>query len=299
VAVLVAAVLLFSTGARKKERGDYPFLIRNDIRVTKGGGRSAAWMPDSRRFVFLEDHKDTVRMWLGGPDRTGALVLLEGDISLPAVSGDGKIAYVRRSGSTSEIMQLTVGGEPAKILDVKGTVTSLSWSPDGKYLAYCYFERNSSGKIAVYNFAEKESKEGPVRDATECAWSPDGGRLAIVRTNRLFGSRLILAPVKDGRLRNPDEKGVITQELIKSKSDRFCHPTWAPNGAHIAFALRRENGRSDIAVFDLKKSRRRLFTFDGAANDEPSWSPDGLSILFTSRKAGRTIDLWKISIRYR
>ena len=60
-------------------------------------------------------------------------------------------------------------------------------------------------------------------------------------------------------------------------------PSWAPDGARIAFVSNRNGGNYQIYVMDTNGKNMRRLT-DGAYDWSPAWSPDGQWIAFHSKR---------------
>jgi len=72
--------------------------------------------------------------------------------------------------------------------------------------------------------------------------------------------------------------------LVQLTSDGVnSEPTWAPDGARIAFV--RNQGGTDIYVMNADGSNVVRRTFDGRSSS-PAWSPDGTRIAFSSLRDG-------------
>ena len=109
------------------------------------------------------------------------------------------------------------------------------------------------------------------------AWSPDGQRLAFVRTSGLW-------------IMNGDG----TRQRILARAHNPGFPTWSPNGRRIAFLFRDGPGYAvALAVVNADGSGlRKLAAADPSVvwpNGRLSWSPDGSWIAFTGGRSMRIV----------
>jgi len=100
----------------------------------------------------------------------------------PVVSSDGStLAYLLKD-QIWTIDFKNPDAKPAQLLHTRGTPTSLTWSPDGKSLAFVS-HRNDHSFIGVYSFAGKTLRylEPGTEKDIEPAWSPDSLSVAFIR----------------------------------------------------------------------------------------------------------------------
>jgi Tol biopolymer transport system component len=112
------------------------------------------------------------------------------------------------------------------------------------------------------------------------AWSPDGARLAFVRTSANLGSRIYLL----------DAGGARPRPLTAATDTSVSDPAWSPDGRRIAFVRRTQNDgttESAIVVAEVDGGGQQVLrreTGDAKARNsltEPAWSPDGTRIAYT------------------
>ncbi|HEV8564243.1 MAG TPA: hypothetical protein VGR41_04975 [Actinomycetota bacterium] len=103
------------------------------------------------------------------------------------------------------------------------------------------------------------------------AWSPDGGRIALVRTEG--DTNEIDVMNADGTNRIP---------IVSGTGGNQRPFTWSPDGTQIAFvAVGPESW--DIRVIGADGSdNQKIFGQDGVWSEGPVWSPDGTQIAFSS-----------------
>ena len=224
----------------------------------------------------------------------------------PAFSPDGtKIAYIQVKNccvdeETADVyVESWDGSDRTPITTDTKPKFGVTWSPDGKQLAYGYY--NGGFRVAVVNadgtgahdvatgenpswspdgtrIAYDDSKfhifvanaDGSnahqIADGEKPAWSPDGTRIAFDDKDDGFTVRL------DGSDRQPVASGLT--ELA-----------WSPDGTQLAGAA-----RAGILVFPASGGTatqvRGTRRFDG----NPSWSSDGTRIVFDSLRNDLDLD---------
>ncbi|KAF7598646.1 MAG: Tol-Pal system beta propeller repeat protein TolB [Candidatus Dactylopiibacterium carminicum] len=186
-----------------------------------------------------------------------------------------RIAYVEKRGSRYQLMVADYDGEnavPALILNEP--IISLSWSPDGKRLAYVSFEKRkpvvyvstlaTGARTVLANY--KGSNSAP-------AWSPDGQQLALTLTRDGHSQIYLVNANGSGLRRLTNSSGIDTE------------PFFSPDGSMLYFTSDR-GGSPQIYRQPLAGGEAQRVSFNGAYNVTPRISPDGKTLVYVSRNDG-------------
>jgi Tol biopolymer transport system component len=166
--------------------------------------------------------------------------------------------------------------------------SALTWSPDGKYLA---FVAGSQSRDVLYVSDVDEGRiVRKVKNEFDAvmypAWHPSEDLIAVVA-------------VRDGRsdLYLVDAEGSF--ERLTNDTWDEKEPKWHPDGKSLVFASDRANpvvltaapdpsGFGNYGIYDMDiESRRITRVVDTWGNDgQPTWSPDGERLLFISDRGG-------------
>lgn len=166
------------------------------------------------------------------------------------------------------------GYNPRSMLDAPQPIMSLSWSPDGKRIAYVSFEKRHAG-IYVQSVSTGDRQlisEFPGINGAP-AWSPDGKKLALVLS-------------KSGAP-NIYTLDINSRALTQLTNDFYINtePAWSPNGQHLLFTSNRSGG-PQVYQIDLKNKAVSRITFDGDYNARPAYTPDGNHIALIHKVSG-------------
>jgi Tol biopolymer transport system component len=212
-----------------------------------------AWSPDGRKIAF-------VRM------------VYDNYISCCVVTED--IVIATASGAVQRVLTGTHrvnGAEPWFSRGGREGWGTLTWSPDGRRIAYGGGGGNSGQpQIWVIN-ADDSGLPVRVSDGTQWeispAWSPDGSRIALQRNGHLFTmspTGADVRPVGDG----------LTGDAL---------PDWSPDGRRLA-TVRTEGGSSGIAIIDANTGAT-LIRLASGLQQSPVWSPDGTRVAYMQPEA--------------
>jgi dipeptidyl aminopeptidase/acylaminoacyl peptidase len=126
----------------------------------------------------------------GEPRRLG-----EGHSPAVCPTGDS-VAYILKG--QVWLGELTGGDQPQQLIHARGTARSLSWSPDGRLLAFVS-DHGDHSFIGLFSLATKSlSYVEPSTDRdSDPVWSPDGRKLAFLRTPSTPDS-LLFGPKRTG-----------------------------------------------------------------------------------------------------
>ncbi len=244
--------------------------------------------------------------------------LLSSSLQVPA---EPVLSYVVEQTGTAEIYCVdTAGNIIRRIKTDVPQMSSLSWSPDGRSVAY---QSNHEGppNIYVMDMRNKDSRRLTNHQGRNLrpAWSPNGKWIAFVSDR--VGEYLDVYRINtDGsnlrRLTNqghnwepdwsPDSQWIAFNSTQDRRTGLYIMTadgrgkrqlrsgvltsagcTWSPNGKQIAFATgrERENG-VNIRVLDTDGDNSRKLTRVGELSlaTHPAWSPDGAWIAYSLKK---------------
>jgi tricorn protease len=160
-------------------------------------------------------------------------------------------------------------GDLRQITDGPARDRNVSYSPDGKWIAYV---SDRSGREEIYVSAVDGAGE-PQKltdlDALKFAyaWSPDSAQIAYTSS--------------DDRLRLVTVASRETKELSASRYGNVGAPAWSPDGKWVAFSKPDITRTTDIFLVPAAGGEEKKVTFESFSEANPRFSPDGRKLFFT------------------
>ena len=192
-----------------------------------------------------------------------------------------KIAYVRElMEGKKKRYQLEIsdydGGMPKVLLVQNEPLTSLSVSPNGRFLSYVSFEKHKSSMM-LYDLKEKRVDTLPSYPGVNgmVAWSPDSKKVAMSLS--ISGSmQLYVMDI---------ESKVVSK--VTSSSHIEVDPVWSKDGKSIYFASHRGAEGVQIYKVHVASGEMRRISEVGHYNVSPSLSEDEGAMVYLSRVDSR------------
>jgi Tol biopolymer transport system component len=192
-----------------------------------------------------------------------ALVLANARLAAePASRGEGRIAFTYGESGAEHPSQLAVmdaDGKNRRALPIDDVHGGLSWSPDGRSIAFGLIAFKGRDGIYTINVDSRKYRR-VVRNGLLPDWSPNGRSIAFER-----GGDIWVFNLNDRRQRR----------IVRHGSS----PSWSPDARKLAFVR-----GNDLWVLELAGKKERRLVRNGAACPNcgaASWSPDGRQIAFS------------------
>jgi Tol biopolymer transport system component len=259
-----------------------------------GRENSPAFSPDGRQMVFAwdggtEGATSDVYVKLIGAGDPVRLTNTETEEINPVFAPDGKtIAFVRVFPDHNEIISIpALGGGERKIYE-KASYASLSFSPDGKFLAHANLDL-SEGEAGIFTInlatGEKSRLTTPALPAVDHTprFSPDGKSLAFIRYFGSFHREIFVLPAEGGEPRQ-----------ITSDDVRIYGLAWNADSQKIFCTSFRETGQLNLWQISLSGDEPQLIPTGGRGLQSLAISPNGRTIAFVDETEDENI--WEIEI---
>ena len=229
-----------------------------------------AWSPDGGWIAFVSERGGDRDLWVVREDGTGPQSLTRGIYRHRRPLYDVDREFIEGLG-----------------------YYMLSWSPDGKKLAFTSIRRDGKGDIAILSVHPPVAgpKQESVPDFLQLvesrmtdddgwelfpSWSPDGGEIAYIQTlGQGFSDIWVM-----------DSDGKARKKLTTKPFTKYFEPSFNPDGKSLLF-FSDSSGNDDIWSMDANGRNLRRLTNDPAADYHPSWSPDGAQVAFISKRSGK------------
>jgi WD40 repeat protein len=270
------------------------------------------WSPDSnllairagwqRKKVFILDvisGKQT-REWDGGPDLGSSSAMAWDPTSQKLATCLGNPPHIG-------IWNVATGQEALALDQPVLGLRRLTWSPDGRRLAY------QVEQARIYDFATRRATELP-GSAEELVWNLDGSRLALVGNGSFssrFGSRSVsYYDAANGTAIGGEERAAFPDPGamraapggVEGQNYQIQSVAWSDLGMRAAATAMAYPGMGMIVVWDIKTGKPLLTLgqiYDALADRAKvarlvSWSPDGRSLATLSGESNSDaqISIW-------
>jgi Tol biopolymer transport system component/predicted Ser/Thr protein kinase len=332
VAAATVAIWHFRSTSQEPARPLNPVPLTSYL----GSETYPSFSPDGKQVAFSWDgeKQDNFDIYVklldaGPPDR---LTSNPADDLCPAWSPDGRrIAFYRRTRDSLAIYSVSSrGGSERKLGDVTfldqpwRVGHQLSWSPDGRFLAF-EDKESAEGRYSIFllSIATREKRRLPIVATGPLhhigpAFSPDGQSLAFFGTAGVNSGDFYVASVAGGEAKRLTSDGQLTaglawtadgREIVFSSARAGERSLWrisaaggtpehlgALGGVALLPAISRQGGRllyvqrvseTNIWRFDAHgRSPPRRFIASTRDDENPQYSPDGERIVFVSNRSG-------------
>ena len=259
-----------------------------------GSVLSIAWSPDGKR-VAITAVSQGVQIYnaatgklldtypangqASSSTKTGASILSGGSGAMAtAWSPDGTMMATSFFGSYGTSVQVWNTATNKLVYNYTGNadvVGSLSWSPDGKYIASASYD----GSTQIWNARTGQKKhdfENNQRQLSQAVWSPDGKTIAYIINDQVkvvdpFSGKVLMTH------NGPHDKYGLTDL------------TWSPDGKSIASA------GDHIELWSVATGKTYYtFTRNPSVIRVLTWSPNGQLIVSTDSPgiSSSTIQVW-------
>jgi len=242
--------------------------------------------PDGRRVAFVVTMLSEVRdeylstIWIvdvaGGEPRQFTRGSRRD--TAPRWSSDGQwLAFVserEKKGKGQLYVMPADGGEPVRLTDLRPGVTSPAWSPDGQWLAFV----SRVGGWEEPTDEDERDRSKPPRIIDILRYKSNGVGFVYDRPQQIF-----VVPAAGGPVRQ------LTEGSFENH-----HPTWAPDGQHVAFVSARhderdEDSAADIYTVPVGGGAARQITRTMGPVSWPVYSADGRTVAYIGHAHARAV----------
>jgi serine/threonine protein kinase/Tol biopolymer transport system component len=225
-----------------------------------------------------------------GPPQFERLTL-SGSISDIILSPDGKyVGYVAKEGGkdTIHISELSTTSDLRIAAASNEGYSGLSFSPDGTYV---YYLQNQAEAGTLYRVSKLGGGQRKILENvnTRVTFSPDGGRIAFVRSNHNGEPADLITSQSDGT----DPRVLVKR--TRSETDFFLSdvhgagPAWSPDGARLAcptFSLaRNQEMKTNLEIVDVERGgAQRINKKSWAGISRVVWLADGSGLVVATQE---------------
>lgn len=230
--------------------------------------------------AFVIAQSDDERLPIGTPRQLTSGPAWEAE---PALSPDGNlVAYASDERGNADIWLVDArGGTPLRLTDDVAQDRSPSWFPDGSALA---FASDRGGAWGIWKVARLGGSATPVvADAIDPAISPDGGRIAFVRTLSNGEMAVFVAPLDDA----------TQARRLTTSADGLWEvrrPAWSPDGAELVY-----EDFANLWRVRVDGGSATKMTSGNTNDSRPAWSSRGGHVFFSSSRSGTTA-IWRLGL---
>ena len=239
--------------------------------------------PDGKSIVYVRKSNDIMKdrersnLWQISIDGNDHRPLYSGlnSIRSPRWSPNGsKLAYISNDTGSQQIhVRWMDDGETAVISQLQQSPSSLSWSPDGKWLAFTMNVKSESESIA-------EPRDKPLG----AKWAKEP--ITVTSTRYQWDGQGIMEPAYRHVFIVPSDGGSARQ-LTFGEFNHYGSLAWAPDSQKIFFSAHRSENwelvsdEADIYSVDIVTKDLKQISDGVGAERSPSISPNGKMIAYS------------------
>ena len=279
---------------RTRSEPQPPPLAPRPFTTLPGIETAPAFSPDGSRIAFAwkgdttsDGHGFDLYVKAIGSETTLRLTRHPSEWLSPAWSPDGtEIAFHRMAGADTGIYAIpSLGGPEKKLRSTRAPyvgVTPISWSPDGKWIAFAESSPTEFGdRISLLSVETLEVRAWPHNPRcgheAQPKFSHSGRNLSYLCVGDRF-LEIYTVPLAGG-----------TPQLVVAFADGLFGSQWSADDTRLVFSQRTPEG-AELREVDLSNHAVRQFLFSSSAS-WPSVSPRGNRLAYSV--ASESVNIWR------